>query len=128
MNEVEAEIETLQKKRTRLTDRIEKLKEDLPIVTAEAHQTEAALKAAHEAVKKAKTEIEDLGRELNESLKEPMDLIEKRKSAIHRLQKAGNEADRLNTLLRWPRLEQVFPPAEPELMRTLRDILARRRG
>lgn len=123
LNEVEAEILTLQAQKTRLTDRIDELKRTLPQIEAEAKQTETALETAQENRKTIKGEISDLDNKINKSLEPLMDLIQKRKEAINRLEKAGNEISTLTSELRWHPPTAEYPPALPEMLRMLKEVL-----
>ena len=123
LNRVETEILTLQAQKDRLVDRIDKLNRDLPVVLAEAKQTEAALETAQENRKKIKSELKDLDKELNEILKKPMDLIQQRKTTIDRLERAGDEIQTLTSVLRWHPPTEEYPPALPEMMKELKEVL-----
>jgi len=123
LDRVDAEILVVQAQKDRLTDQIDGLKTKLPQVEAEAQDAEKQLKLAYDNRKKIKTEIEDLGKKLNDTVKPLIELIEHRNTIIHNHEKAGDEIQRLNSTLGWNSPAKEYPPAEPEMIRNLRDLL-----
>jgi len=123
LDRVEAEIVVVQTQKTRLTDQVDELKNKLPQAEAEAQDAEKQLESAYDNRKKIKSEIEVLGKKLNEAVKPLIDLIQDRNTIVHNFEMAGNEIQRLNGVLGWNSPAKEFPPAEPEMTRRLRDLL-----
>ena len=123
LDRVEAEIVVVQAQKDRLKDQIDGLKTELRLAKVEAQEAEKQLKLAYDNRKKIKSEIEDLGKKLNKAVKPLIDLIEERNTIIHNFEKAGDEIQRTNGVLGWNSPAKEYPPAEPEMIRQLRDLL-----
>ena len=52
-----------------------------------------------------------------------MDLIDHRNTIIRHFETTGGEIQTLNGVLRWNSPEKEYPPAEPEMLRNLRELL-----
>ena len=123
LDRVEAEIVVVQTQKTRLTDQVDELKNKLPQAEAEAQDAEQQLKLAYDNRKNIKSEIEEADKKLNDAIKPLIDLIEHRNTIIHNFEKTGDEIQSLNGQLRWHPLAREASPAEPEMLRKLRDLL-----
>ena len=120
---MEAEIVVVQAQKTRLTDQIDWLKRELPQVKAEAQEAEKQLKGAYDSRKRIKSEIEDLDKKVNDTVKPLIELIDHRNTIVHHFEKAGDEIQRLNGDLGWNSPAKDYPPAEPGMLRNLRELL-----
>jgi len=123
LDRVEAEIVVVQTQKDRLTDQIDGLKRELPQVTVEAQDAEKQLKLAYDNRKKIKSEVEEADKKLNEAVKPLIELIQDRNTIVRHFEKAGDEIQRLNGVLRWNSPEKEYPPAEPEMLRSLQNPL-----